>query len=103
MNKEIKEKWIAALRSGEYEQAKGSLYDGTGYCCLGVLCRIAGESVGAPNRRMYPKEEFALSVGLVDEQGTLPQRGPRGIGCLANLNDEGFSFEKIADIIEEQL
>ncbi len=37
MNQEIKEKWVAALESGEYQQARKCLNDGTGFCCLGVL------------------------------------------------------------------
>jgi len=52
MNPEIKSKWIAALRSGQYEQARGGLqrilyrdnetgHIDCGFCCLGVLCDIA--------------------------------------------------------------
>lgn len=41
MNEEWRDKWVAALRSGQYTQGVGSL---TGpedtYCCLGVLCNI---------------------------------------------------------------
>jgi hypothetical protein len=37
MNQVIKEKWVAALRSGEYKQTKGYLRNKKGYCCLGVL------------------------------------------------------------------
>jgi hypothetical protein len=42
MNPEFKSKWIADLRSGVYKQTKSVLYDGDGYCCLGVLCKTAG-------------------------------------------------------------
>jgi hypothetical protein len=48
MNPEIKERWVAALRSGAYAQGVGRLKGpaGTGggkasYCCLGVLCELA--------------------------------------------------------------
>lgn len=37
MNKEIANKWAAALRSGDYPQGTGRLYDGKAFCCLGVL------------------------------------------------------------------
>lgn len=38
MPMETKDKWLKALRSGEYKQTTGSLCDGKGgYCCLGVL------------------------------------------------------------------
>lgn len=41
----IKPKWVAALKSGEYEQGEGLLcsrspFDGVTWCCLGVLCDI---------------------------------------------------------------
>ncbi len=52
MNQAVKEKWLAALESGEYTHGKGQLvipnYDDEGYstgnldhCCLGVLCELA--------------------------------------------------------------
>lgn len=48
MKIEIKTKWVEALRSGDYAQAKGRLVkvDGEGkkaYCCLGVLCDLASQ------------------------------------------------------------
>lgn len=36
--------WTAALRSGEYAQAKGYLKTDDGYCCLGVACEVAIEN-----------------------------------------------------------
>ena len=46
MNKEVKQQWVAALRSGEYKQGKNALrrqYEGEDaeFCCLGVLCDLA--------------------------------------------------------------
>lgn len=51
MKIELKKKWLAALRSGEYKQCTSSLicraYDGSAvaYCCLGVLAKVAGLNV----------------------------------------------------------
>lgn len=47
MNPEVKTKWLAALRSGNYKQGRMALKRGVGdgtadYCCLGVLCDISG-------------------------------------------------------------
>ena len=39
----LQRKWIAALESGKFKQAKGRLFDGKGYCCLGVACVVMGE------------------------------------------------------------
>ena len=46
MNPEAKAKWVAALRSGEYQQGFAYLQQviesgSSRYCCLGVLCRVA--------------------------------------------------------------
>ncbi len=40
MNPEIKTRWVTALRSGEYAQAKNALRNDKGFCCLGVLCDV---------------------------------------------------------------
>ena len=40
MNPEVKQKWIDALRSGNYEQGSEKLRNVSGYCCLGVLCDL---------------------------------------------------------------
>ena len=45
MKRDIRDQWIAALRSGEYKQGNGVLHqvskDGAeSFCCLGVLCRV---------------------------------------------------------------
>jgi len=44
MDVQLKAKWIAALRSGEFKQAQGELHDARNdsYCCLGVLCKVVG-------------------------------------------------------------
>jgi hypothetical protein len=43
MDPDIKDEWLAALRSGEYQQGKSYLKTGENeYCCLGVLCVIFG-------------------------------------------------------------
>lgn len=84
---ELKTKWCAALRSGEYKQGICSLYnieeDGShSYCCLGVLNSVRDVS------QSY--------IGF-----------PRLIGdwtVLARMNDEeGKTFAEIADYIEEIL
>jgi hypothetical protein len=41
MNPAIKAQWVAALRSGYYQQSKHTLRSAVGFCCLGVLCDLA--------------------------------------------------------------
>lgn len=93
MNKELKRKWIKALRSGEYEQGKDYLFAGGAYCCLGVL----GSVMGASNVSMN-------HIGLLVDVENLEPSLPCGIQDeLANLNDEGVPFDMIAGLIDEAL
>lgn len=42
MNTELIEKWVEALRSGDYKQGRQALRNKYNeYCCLGVLCDIS--------------------------------------------------------------
>ena len=36
----VQRQWVEALRSGKYQQAKGSLRRGDAMCCLGVACDL---------------------------------------------------------------
>ena len=122
MNPEIKAKWIAALRSGKYEQCTGMLHKkGDGFCCLGVLCDLKGstwEPPADPGAEMMVTDD-GKSKDLPDSVmawagliGTSPVVNISRIyetldggeySCLAELNDNGMTFSEIADIIEEEL
>jgi hypothetical protein len=117
MNAAIKERWIDALISGEYEQTEDVLKDDVGFCCLGVLCDIVKDEVGG---RWEEQEdgivkfilpfETAFSVlpeavvGYAELDGDNPSVNFDGANLtLAELNDERMSFGQIAAIIEEKL
>lgn len=122
MNPEVKAKWIAALRSGDYVQGQGALRRGDKYCCLGVLCdlklredgqewfhrpgistyeiRVEGEDPYCENAELPDYiQEWA---GLENAVGWFT----KSIGdydSLIGLNDDAhYTFEQIADVIEEQ-
>lgn len=110
MNKEIAEKWVAALRSGKYEQAKGTLksINQGGFCCLGVLCDIT-----ALGRWEMDSEGHGLQYNTGDsfESAILPvlvmnyvemnnAAGEVGDTALTEMNDTGMKFPEIADYIE---
>lgn len=115
MDPAIKAEWVAALRSGRYQQGMGSLERRGAYCCLGVLCEL-GVKRGEVEYREdsfrglyddggeFPSVKFAKRVGLPSVYGTFWM--PVGGGeCkefdLSELNDTGqFSFDQIADLIE---
>jgi hypothetical protein len=112
MNPEIKDKWVAALRSGTYEQTTGRLRrddpDRSRHCCLGVLCEVmelaflgdqyiyGGESSG-----YYPVYmDGELGVDFLDEVGF----GDDIQQDLIAMNDTNKDdFNKIADYIEKVL
>jgi hypothetical protein len=93
-------KWIEALRSGKYEQAKDQLKKGDKFCCLGVACDIS--KLGEWSGNEYMDNEKSLPGMVTDWLGLTSGMGIFYNGCLSELNDEGYSFEKIADIIESE-
>lgn len=101
MNAELKAKWVEALRSGSFSQARGVLHDGgDGYCCLGVLSLVAfGELREARCEYILTEEagtECGLSHDVQDDLARLNDgSAPRGI--------EPHNFPTIADYIEKNL
>jgi hypothetical protein len=106
MKQEIAERWVKALRSGDYEQAFSKLTDGVGYCCLGVLCHLYDpklfkeDGTYMERDKDLPRAVRAWS-GVRGEMGNFYNDEKRKGMELAWLNDRGNSFRKIASIIEE--
>lgn len=109
MDPEVKATWLAALRSGEYQQVRDLLRapePKSAYCCLGVLCAITpGVTWDKDGDACYQE---------VDADGELPyslqhQLGIKRetIGVLIGMNDgkgmRPHSFAEIADWIEANL
>lgn len=99
MDKQIKAKWVKALRSGKYKQGRQKLARGGRYCCLGVLRKIAFHG---------SKARYVTAEGPVQ---LLPKEHLRACGLshrtqqrLAGWNDSGeWDFPRIADYIEKKL
>lgn len=127
MNPEIKEKWLAALRSGEYKQTRGALFRPrrlddvkpifpAGYCCLGVLCDVMGLEKetrdGIVGYYKFPvdgpdADHFALMPP--EEMLDRAMLGREDAEYLAERNDispsapDAWDFLMLADWIEECL
>jgi hypothetical protein len=113
--------WVRALRSGKFKQGPGGLRttpegrEAVRYCCLGVLGKISKLS-----------EEQLSDFALLDSKQAMNQCGLRSSGgeafdsegsdtevvmkvkgqtrkfeSLAEANDKGVSFRKIATWIEK--
>jgi hypothetical protein len=123
MDSDIKTKWITALRNGDYTQGTKALKTDDSFCCLGVLCDIYKKetNLGTWDTNTRSMSDTFLCKdkdGNVEEEahGILPMQvrlwarlndcNPK-IGnndrLLAELNDEGNSFDQIADLIENNL
>lgn len=95
MNAEVKEKWLAALRSGEYKPAVAFMRhsDTTGanpyqhrFCCLGVLCDLYAKEHGMKFMDLFPGADLRQSKlpGVVEQWAGLNFRQCQP---LADLND----------------
>lgn len=121
MKKEIADKWVEALRSNTYKQTHGYLRAGDGYCCLGVLCELVGVSGvetdnRSPTAKVYvydfetcvlPPSAMLLSgirseVGLYNTEDDVEYIHHTQQLSLAEMNDNGSTFEEIAKVIEEK-
>lgn len=116
------DKWLEALRSGKYDQTRGALYDGRGYCCLGVLCDLVTEEFegGWGDRTLnedgeninddgIPFECYAGEGKAYDWSSTIPPEpvlaytglAEAEANTLAKMNDGGMDFAAIANALEE--
>ena len=118
---QVRELWVNALESGEYEQCNMFLHkkfnSSEQFCCLGVLCDLYMKHVGGLEVEYYGQEHNVYYDGHISE---LPEKVREWVGLhsgagdsirsgefmdkgdsLANLNDRGASFEYIAGIIEQ--
>jgi hypothetical protein len=113
--KEEVTKWCKALRSGKYKQDQGALQSYDGFCCLGVATKVF-VPFHLQNRH---KQEYSSNTFLAgcwaDEQPHAPEwlkqinddfEIKTGVSLSTlndgndNLNNSGYSFNEIADLIE---
>lgn len=115
--------WTDALRSGKYEQGQDYLCRDGKFCCLGVLCEIQelpkevvegdiyyvfeGLESYATKRALQWSVIPASAQPTILEDLNLRQTVTDGVGDgrslhthLICMNDEGRSFNEIADYIE---
>jgi hypothetical protein len=125
MRRDILNKWVTALRSGEYKQTKGYLHDSHGMCCLGVLCDLYSKEHPVLGEWVVLSEDKELShcrFEMLENYEVLPEDvqewanmksfdgsytaggydGTPYTESLAALNDKGYTFNDLADIIEER-
>lgn len=120
------DEWIQDLRSNPEKQSRNYLSSDLGDCCLGRLCLLAEIPFGqaksvdqggdrttklfnfsewfprAQLAEMYPPHQFLRYYGM-NEFGYPLCEGTTSahVGSLSWMNDTGYSFEQIADKLQE--
>ena len=115
MNKVVKNKWVAALNSGNYKQGAGKLkygnQSGTFHCCLGVLSELAVKE-GVVSKKeafskdaAFPCEQVCDWAELTDEDPYLKSLsdGLGDISCSMANDKRNKSFKEIAAAIKTDL
>jgi len=115
---EIRDRWTKAMRSEEYEQGDRALNRSGWFCPLGILCNLHSKETGTEweshnnpqevdeELRYLGSDDFLpLDVikwaGLESKDPLLSIHGvPRSISVLSDSDE--FSFDEIAQLIEEQ-
>lgn len=123
MNPEIKTRWVAALRSGEYKQGERRVLndDKGGFCCLGVLCDIYAKETGSeweqsfmegmrlhlstPSGGYYPPPAVRRWAAFHEDDQPVDIGGKTASVAVHNdgIDIPRRTFAEIADAIEEQL
>jgi len=104
LTKQLKEDWLAALKSGKYRQGKVVLRedDKKEHCCLGVLAEIHPEWSISSNG-----EECVIKGELKSYEPFEDLLGPSTVGILYTKNDFSYKhdkkrhFESVIPIIEQ--
>jgi hypothetical protein len=121
MDPDVKQRWVQALRSGEFVQGTGALRTplpegGFAYCCLGVLCEIVEPGWLSRPSKDYDEDDNPVQSTNADvfnaDVTVDPLRplleDPAPLFDLAHRNDgtTGYvrhDFNQIATYIEENL
>jgi hypothetical protein len=113
VREEIANKWTAALCSGEYKQGSFTLRDRKNrFCCLGVLTDLYIKENGREWDGEQFRDHYAFNgFGAVLSNAVLAWAGMRGesgerydknLPSLSELNDRGISFNRIAELIQNE-
>lgn len=97
------QKWVEGLRSGKYAQGKEYLRKENRFCVLGILADSQDPYAWSFDHRLKAYLWYG-EIELLSETTVFEKSIPKDLETkLYKLNDEGYSFEEIADWIEEHL
>lgn len=94
LTKKLKQKWIKALRGGEFKQGRGRLKKANRHCCLGVLQAIAPD---IKSDSIYLLADIRNSRSYITGLPISKQQ------TLATMNDDANDFLEISNWIEKRI
>ena len=110
--KENRKRWLAALRSGDYEQNRGRLRRNDKYCSLGVAVDLFGEGGWVPHSTvnddgdtlyMYHTSVTNLEFSIGRNTREVLRLSTDDTTLAVSLNDEEhYTLTEIADHFEEK-
>jgi hypothetical protein len=90
VREDIKAQWVAALRSGEFEQGKTALKTNEGsYCCLGVLCELA------------VREGVAVAVPSIGEAAVFYEHSTNYFGPGPDWDSDGMESGLLPEVVQK--
>ncbi len=109
LSPELKEKWLEALKSGNYKKGKNILYNdiNNSYCCLGVLCDVTGNKTLIHFTRGYIEFPLDIKDSIPDQvfvcasvwdchvfflTGITSPRPPSNLKWIARSGSAGYSI-----------
>jgi hypothetical protein len=102
MDKELKTKWVTALKSGVFRKGEGMLHDPftDAFCCLGVLQMLTDGKV-SPIMDEYSEGEVEEELPTLDYLRNVGLT--KTLACeLADINDRTDDFSEVIKVIEEK-
>jgi hypothetical protein len=102
--KVFKKKLLTALRSGEFEQCTGALYEDGAYCVMGVVHKLLFPNVQPDGEAVIKSIPTVLDINKVpkvflNDDGDMSDIQDE----LITMNDGGKDFEYLADWIDKEL
>lgn len=89
MKKALKQLWVEALESGNFPQGTGSMnYDGK-FCCLGVLCEVAG----LPKQQVPGNNSFGYHEYGEDPTDPYAPVGATAVPPVLFWGEQGMNYE----------
>ena len=99
----LHEAWCDALESGDYQQTTGTLRDKSGYCCLGVLKKVAQDNGIRLKANWDQGDLYVRDLERLTGTSDVNAQNP-----LINRNDgvdghRRHSFKQIARIVRKRM